>query len=139
MEGTVMWIFIKEIPATTTQRSLAQFLNKSLGNHKILNIFSSTELKQCSVLKITDPGTGESEFHAVAEIESSKPEPETLRLLDGQQLQGRRLEVRKFHHRATSAEAWQYNPIDKQQEIRRCDRRRDNLQIELRPAVAVSL
>ncbi|MCW8921575.1 MAG: RNA-binding protein [Sedimenticola sp.] len=98
-----MWIIIQGIPLTTTQRELNQFLNNQLNGRSWLgfNRNPAIRLKSFSILKMTDRSSGTMECHGLAELETKKPDEETLQALNGHQLQGRTIAVRKYYHRSS--------------------------------------
>jgi hypothetical protein len=97
-----MWIIIQKIPLTTTQRELNQFLNKQISGNRWFGMLfgQQTQLKNFSILRMTDRTSGEIECHGLAEVETSKPEEEMLKVLNGHQLHGQTIAVRKYYHRS---------------------------------------
>ena len=132
-----MWIIIQGIPLSTTQKELNQFLNKQISCKGWFRFSSKAEirLKTISILRMTDRASGDIECHGLAELETEKPEEEALRLLNGHQLGGRTIPVRKYYHRASRAVQ-----RDKQRSGRtpldQIERRRPSLHIEMLKANA---
>ena len=128
-----MWVFIKEIPPTTTNRALGQFLHKKINRNWVTQAFFQSELKQCSILRITDENTGTIECHGLAEIESLKPDSIMIAQLDGQSFLGKSVRVRKYYHRATCDSPRHQGTTNMVKEIKQGNRRRSNLRIEVIP------
>ncbi|TVO74246.1 hypothetical protein [Sedimenticola selenatireducens] len=127
-----MWIIIQKIPLTTTQRELNLFLNKQINGNRWFGLSSNqqTRLKSFSILRMTDRTSGEIECHGLAEVETSKPEEEMLRVLNGHQLHGQTIAVRKYYHRSNiSTQTAHTKSTSSFPGLR--DRRRHSLHIEM--------
>ncbi|MCW8945124.1 MAG: hypothetical protein OQL27_10160 [Sedimenticola sp.] len=132
-----MWIIIQRIPLTTTQRELNQFLNKQIIGKSWFSLSANPEirLKTFSILRMTDRSSGKVECHGLAELESQKPEEETLQLLNGHKLRGQTIFVRKYYHR-TSRSTLETKLANNAIPSEKNERRRPYLHIEMLKAKA---
>ena len=99
-----MWVIIQRIPLSTTQRELNLFINKQLDSRGWFGLAfnQKTTLKSFSILKMTDRLTGSIECHGLAELDTTTPEEDTLKALNGHQLHGKTVAVRKYYHRSST-------------------------------------
>jgi hypothetical protein len=127
-----MWVIIPGIPLSTSQSELRQFLNRRLKRKGWLglSIRRRNRLKSYSILRMTDQLTGSVECHGLAELETAGRDEETLRNLNGHQLHGRTVAVRKYYHRSTKARPVAY-PEGRGSPSGRPERRRPELHIEM--------
>lgn len=97
-----MWVIIQGLPLHTTQEELQRFLNRRLGQKRWfgLPVRQTNRLKSSAILRMTDRATGDVECHGLAQLETAERDEETLRNLNGHQLHGRQVTVRKYYHRA---------------------------------------
>ncbi|WP_029134462.1 RNA recognition motif domain-containing protein [Sedimenticola selenatireducens] len=118
-----MWVIIQGIPLNTTQKELQRFLKRQLG-HKGwfgLPVRQQTRLKSAAILRMTDRVTGIVECHGLAQLETLDHDMETLRTLNGHQLHGRAVTVRKYYHRSARPQGARRNIPSLKSERRRLD------------------
>ncbi|WP_260291267.1 hypothetical protein [Sedimenticola hydrogenitrophicus] len=127
-----MWVIIQGIPPSTSQSELRQFLNRRLKRKGWLGlaIRRRNRLKSFSILRMTDRQTGSVECHGLAELETAGRDEETLRNLNGHQLHGRTVAVRKYYHRSASAHREALKK-ERESQFGRPERRRPGLYIEM--------
>jgi RNA recognition motif-containing protein len=131
--GSVV-LFLRNLPYNVTRRDLKLFIQTELrkagirGN-PLLNLCSN-----CSILKITDPAAATHEYHGLVEIQPARIALLAIGALNGKQLAGSAIEVRRYRHRSPWGE--RRNRTDERRDsgvepppLR--ERRRPNLKIEL--------
>lgn len=120
-----MWVIIQGIPPGTSQRELRQFVNRRLSRRGWLGLTMGrhNRLKSFSILRMTERLTGAVECHGLVELETAGRDEEVLRKLNGHQLHGQRLTVRKYYHRSNRAR--------RESRPAQAERRRPDLLIEM--------
>ena len=124
-----MWIFIRQIPKGTTRKELGKFVSKGLRPSWIFfPLPSHVKVKRCEILQISNPETKTTEYHGVVQIDPSSAALLVIERLDGRELQGKLVEVRKYFRRSSYRDRRRILSEQKlQQENRRQDRRRERL------------
>lgn len=118
-----MWVIIQGIPLNTSQKELQRFLKRQLGHKRWfgLPLRQPIRLKSAAILRMTDRLTGKVECHGLAQLETLDRDIEALRTLNGHQLHGRRVTVRKYYHRSARPQRGGRNMPSLKSERRRLD------------------
>jgi len=124
-----MWFFIRRIPNGTTRKELGKFIGKGLRpSWMFIPLLSSAKLKRCEILQIFHPDSKTTEYHGLVQIEPSGAALPVIKRLDGRELQGKLIEVRKYFRRSSYRDRRRlFTEHKEQQERRRQDRRREGL------------
>ena len=124
-----MWIFIRHIHKGTTRKELGRFVNKGLRPPwMLIPLPSPAKLKRCEILQINHPETKTTEYHGLVQIEPSLAALPVIERLNGRQMQGKLIEVRKYFRRSSYRDRRHlFDDPPTQPERRRRDRRRDHL------------
>ena len=124
-----MWIFLRQIPKGTTCKELDKFVYKGRQPFWIFfPLASHAKIKRCEILRIFNPETKITEYHGLIQVEPIKSALPLIERLNGRELQGKPIEVRKYIRRSSYRDCRRILFDRKgQQELRRQDRRRDRL------------
>ena len=124
-----MWIFLRQIPKGITCKELDKFVCK--GRQPFGMFFplaSHVKIKRCEILRIFNPGAKITEYHGLIQIEPVKAALPLIERLNGRELQGKPIEVRKYYRRLSYLDRRIiFSEREERQESRRQDRRRDRL------------
>ncbi len=124
-----MWILLRHIPKGTTRQDLSKFVNKGLKPSWVfLPFLSHAKVKRCEILQIQNPRTKTIEHHGLVQIDPSKEALQVIERLNGRELRGKFIEVRKYFRRSGYRDRRAlFSKCEDRQELRRQDRRRDQL------------
>ena len=124
-----MWTLLRQIPKGVTRGELGRFVSKGLKPSWMYFLSSShAKVKRCEILQISNPETETVEYHGLVQIDPSKAALPVIDRLNGRILRGKPIEVRKYFRRSSFRDRRQaMSDIDEQQDLRRRDRRRDQL------------
>jgi hypothetical protein len=123
-------LFLRGLPADLTRKELKTFVQTAVREPGVRGFTLKNAVCNCSIVRITDPGSGRSEIHGLVEVQPATAGVRAIEQLNGQELKGARIEVRRYHHRSLLR--------DRRQETegigaenRSGERRRKNLKVEL--------
>ncbi len=126
-----MWLFIRRIRYTTTRKQLERFIARGLQHHWLfIPLPSKAHIKRCEILQITNGQGHEAEFHGLVDIEPASAAQAAIEKLDGKELKGKAVQIRKFFRRSYLRDRRQgFGRRNGQQneERRQQDRRRPNI------------
>ena len=124
-----MWIFIRQIPKGTSREELRKFVTKGQKpSWMFLPIPSRTKVKRCEILQIFNPGAKTIEYHGLAQIDPSKAALPIIARLNGCELKGKPVEVRKYFRRSSHRDRRRSLDVRAlEHDNRRQDRRRERL------------
>ena len=124
-----MWVLLRQIPNKSTRQELGKFVNKGLKPSWMFFPFpSQAKVKRCEVLQILNPKTKTIEHHGLVQIDPSKAALHVIKRLNGRKLQGKPIVVRKYFRRLAHRDRRHIlSEREEHQELRRQDRRRDQL------------
>ena len=124
-----MWIFLRQIPKGTTCKELRKFVSKSQQpSWMFFPLAPRAKIKRCEILKIFNPETQTTEYHGLIQIDPIKAAVSLIERLNGRELQGKPIEVRKYYRRLSNLDRrFTISEREEHQELRRQDRRRDGL------------
>ena len=124
-----MWLFLRQIPKGTTREKLGGFVSKGLKPSWILfQLFPKAKVERCEILQIFNPDTKSIEYHGLAAINPSKAALPVMERLNGRELQGKPIEVRKYFRRSSYRDRRRtLSEREEGSESRRQDRRRRQL------------
>jgi len=130
-----MWILVKQIDATTTERDLERFATRAfLPGWLPVPVRRHGAIKRCEILRITDRNTNSCEFYGLVRLEPVAKAQLLMQRLEGARFKGRAVEVKQFQRRISQRDRRQsFNEWrgTRQQDRRRQDRRRPDLQIKI--------
>ncbi len=123
-----MWLLLRQIPKGVTCKELEKFVGKGLQpSWMLFPLQSHSILKRCEILQIFNPETKTTEYHGLVQIDPGKATA-LIKRLNGRNLLGTPIEVRKYIRRSSYRDHRQILPNrEGQQEFRQQDRRRDGL------------
>ncbi|MCP4946974.1 MAG: hypothetical protein GY923_05660 [Aestuariibacter sp.] len=124
-----MWIFLRQIPKGTTGKELGKFVSKGQQPFRTFSpLPSRAKIKRCEILQIFNPETQITEYHGLIQIDPFKAALPLIERLNGRELQGKPIEVRKYYRRLSYLDSQRIlSEREEQQELRQQDRRRDRL------------
>jgi hypothetical protein len=128
-----MWIFIRGIPTNASRKTLGQFVTSGMrrGLLGLLPLLNKGTLRHCDLLNITDQDTGAVERHGLVEVEPAEAAKQVIHRLNGRPYLGKPVMVRRYFHRSDHRDRRHNIDLGIEEELRRCDRRRANLQIDI--------
>ena len=124
-----MWIFLRQIPKGTTREKLGRFVSKGLKpSWMLFQLFPQAKVKRCEVLQVFNHDTNSFEYHGLVMIEPSKAALPVIGRLNGRELQGKSIEVRKYFRRSSYRDRRRtFSEREDGSDFRRQDRRRGQL------------
>ena len=124
-----MWLLLRQIPRGTTCKELDKFVSKGQQpSWMFFPLTSHAKVKRCEILQIFNPETKTTEYHGLAQIDPSKTALPLIERLNGRELQGKPIEVRKYIRRSSYRDCRRIlSEREERQELRQQDRRRDRL------------
>lgn len=124
-----MKIFIKNVPSSTTHRALREFVEQVFSPRWYAPFAVKGNVKSCTVQKITDLDTGDVEYHGLLDIQPYTAAQHAIEKLNKKKLNGRPVEVRKWHVRSPSdrRDLFRKHSLWPFKERRKGERRRPNL------------
>lgn len=128
--GSVM-LFLSRLPHGVTRKELKAFVQSALHGDTRLPFARTTAVCNCSILRITDPTNGSSELHGLVEVQPAKAAMQAIEELNGKELKGTPIEVRRYHHRSPLRDRRTPGAPVQEAEKRAGERRRKDLRIEL--------
>lgn len=128
--GSVM-LFLRGLPQDLTCKELKTFVQGAVREPGIRPFALKTAVCNCSIVRITDPHSGVSELHGPVEVQPATVAVRAIEQLNGQELKGARVEVRRYHHRSLLRDRRREVEASIGSDNRLRERRRKNLKIEL--------
>ena len=119
-----MMLFLRGLPENLTRKELKAFIQsavKSAGNRSFS--FKAT-VCTCTILRITDRSNGTVEHHGLVEVQPAKAAMQAIEELNGKELKGVPIEVRRYHHRTPLRDRRRNKIAYDQAECRQQERRR---------------
>jgi hypothetical protein len=130
-----MKVFVRQIPNTVSRATLVRFINQGLKRPWYFPFGKRDgEIARHDVIRITNPDTGTTEFHAMIDIQPAKAAVRVIRQLNAKELEGRPVEVRKWYHRSPLRDRRRNESeimAEKYRARRLHDRRRGTLRVEI--------
>ena len=124
-------LFVRRLPQDLSRKALRVLIQGAIRDPGRHAFSMRASVCGCSILRITDSASGDSEVHGLVEVQPAKAAMRVIEALNGKQLQGSELEVRRYHHRSSLRERRQKTSVGRADNHRQGDRRRKNLKIEL--------
>jgi RNA recognition motif-containing protein len=128
---SALMVFFRGLPENTTRKELRQFVIPAIKNTPERHLALKGSVLSCTVLRLTDPASGAREFHGLVEIQPAKAALHAIALLNGQELGGRRIEVRRYQPRSAVSRRRLGSALAEDLEDGIDDERRRNLKIDL--------
>lgn len=137
--GSVL-LFLRGLPHDLTCRELKSFVQAAVRDPNPRAFTVTAAVCDCSILRLTDRTTGISELHGLVEVQPAKAAIRAIEELNGRELKGVVIEVRRYHHRSLLRERRQDQaPFangnggegSETTDNRQQERRRRNLKIDL--------
>jgi hypothetical protein len=97
--GSVM-LFLRGLPENLTQKELKAFILPAIRKGSGRSIGPKAAVSSCTILRMADPMSGTVEFHGLVEIQPAKVAMHAIVELNGRELKGRKVEVRRYHSRS---------------------------------------
>ncbi len=130
-----MWILIKRIDSTTTERDLSRFVIKALlpGWLPVLRPRHSA-IKRCEILQISNRDSLISEFYGLVQVPNASKAQSLMARLEGARFKGRPVQAHHFQRRIPQRD--RRHPFhdwsgDESSDRRKQDRRRSGLRIRI--------
>jgi RNA recognition motif-containing protein len=128
--GSVM-LFLRGLPLEVTRKEIKAFVQGAIRGSDRRSFALKAAVCNCSILRITDPATGDSQLHGLVEVQPARAAMLAIEELNGKPLNGVRVEVRRYHHRSPLRDRRKAPPAAGTSDNRQGERRRRNLKIEL--------
>lgn len=97
--GSVM-VFLRGIPENLTRKELKAFIMPAVRTATGRSVGLKGAVSGCTILRMTDPQSGATEFHGLVEIHPAKVAIHAIAELNGKKLGGQRIEVRRYQPRS---------------------------------------
>ncbi|MCB1851679.1 MAG: RNA-binding protein [Gammaproteobacteria bacterium] len=129
-----MWLIVTRIPAGTNHAGLKKFVSRGMNDKWFfLPLRNRGEIKKCDILRISHPATKSVEYHGLLLVQPIKKALTAIEQLDGTQLDGETVDVRRYVHRTHERD--RRDPFNHRNqapgnERRRGDRRRSGIVTE---------
>ena len=128
-------LFLRDLPPDTSRKDLLAFVRDALRAAGVRGMPLISLCSNCQIMRITDPAAGTVEYHGLIEIQPARIVIQAIEVLNGRELKGRPIEVRRYRHRSTWGEHrlrhWGHNGTDGLVARPLVERRRENLKIDL--------
>jgi hypothetical protein len=95
-----LMIFIRGLPVALTKKELKGFVLAGVQAAPARSAAIKATVSSCTTLRMTDPKSGAEEYHGLVEIQPAKAAIHAISQLNGRELRGRKLEVRRYHPRS---------------------------------------
>jgi hypothetical protein len=131
--GTVV-LFLSHLPPNTNCRDIKAFMQAELRKSGVRGLPFFNLCTNCSILRITDPAAGTTEYHGLVEVRPALIALRAIEVLNGKELNGAPIAVRRYRHRSTWGEHRHRSDPARGGDLVAAplvERRRANLRIEL--------
>ena len=128
--GSVL-LFVRNLPYNVSRRDLKQLIQWELKKAGIRGLPLMSTCANCSILRITDPATGTQEYHGLVEMQPARIALQAISILNGKEIAGTPMEVRRYRHRSAWGEHGSGHYGDSAGKRVTHERRRPNLKVEL--------
>ncbi|MCB1759715.1 MAG: RNA-binding protein [Gammaproteobacteria bacterium] len=130
-----MDIFIRRLPESVTRLDLIHFVSAALRPQwSLFRRGDGPQQIDCEIFRVTSLDNQSAEYHGIVHFEDPTEAMAVIERLNGRQLKGKRMEVRKYYHRSNLRDRRRQPngqmPAGDIVEQRQADRRRNHLQIE---------
>lgn len=128
-------LFLRDLPPDISRKDLLAFVRDALRSAGLRGMPLIKMCSNCQIMRIIDPTAGTVEYHGLIEIQPARIVVQAIAVLNGRELAGHPIEVRRYRHRSSwgehrrlhgdpgDAERVAANPL--------VERRRENLKIDL--------
>lgn len=121
--GCVLLI-LPSLPSHATRKELKKFVYQGMAEAGYRGFARSLAVSHCSILRLTDPATGNSESHGLVQIRPLKAAYEAIDAFKNKQFLGSKIEVRRYRQRSDDGYLGMLPPGSK-------ERRRTRLSLDL--------
>lgn len=126
-----MMLFLPGLPQHLTRKELKAFVQAGLKSPEDRPFSVKANVCACTILRITDQCDGNIEHHGLVEVQPAKAAIRAIDELNGRELNGTRIQVRRYHHRSPLRDRRRNQAPPEQAENRKQERRRRDLKIDL--------
>ena len=127
-------LFLSPIPPNTSRRDIKSFVQQELARAGVCGLPLFNLCTNCRILCITDLTAGTIEYNALVEVRPARIAMQAIQILNGKDLNGSPLKVRRYRHRSSWGEhRHRSDPIRGGALVAQplVERRRANLRIDL--------
>jgi hypothetical protein len=125
-------IFVRGLPENLTPKELKAFVLAEVHAAQGRAAKIRGSVSSCTILRMSDPHSGAEEYHGLVEVQPAKAAMQAIAQLNGRELKGRKLEVRRYHSRsALRDQRSQGHPLVPEADKEMGGERRRNLKIDL--------
>lgn len=128
--GTVV-LFVKGLPESISRKELKTCFQRSVRNGWKLPLTGRSSIGACDIVRITNRDNNQIEHYGLVEVQPATLALQAIKSLNGSSLQGKNIEVRRYHHRSGFRDRRKDEPLSDTQNRRVLERRRPDLSIEL--------
>lgn len=126
-----LMLFLRGLPQDLTHKKLKLFVQGAVKDLDRDAFSVKATVCTCSIIRISDPDCGECELFGLVEIQPAKAAMHAIEVLNGKDLNGELVEVRRYHHRTPLRERRLQPSSLAPPNKRKGERRRTNLRFEL--------
>mgnify|MGYP001025961580 FL=1 len=99
-KGASFLLFLPSLPESATRKDVKQFVRDGLAESGYHGLALYSAVTSCTILCVTDPVSGKSECHGLVQIRPAKAAMQAIEALNGKELLGSKVEVRRYHQRS---------------------------------------
>ena len=93
-------LFLRDLPPETSCRDLRAFVRTGLHEVGVQGMPRLGPCSSCQIIRLTDPAAGTVEYHGLIEIRPARIAIQAIRILNGRELKGRPIAVRRYRQRS---------------------------------------
>jgi len=124
-------LFLRRLPEGVTCKELKQFIQTTVRELDSRPFPLKAAVCNCSIVCISDSESGTREYHGLVEVQPAKAAIDAIALLNGRELRGQKIEVRRYQHRSPLRDQRDEPSGYTGESPELYERRRPNLRIDL--------
>jgi hypothetical protein len=93
-------LFVRHLPRNVSRRDLKAFVHSELRRVGVRGTLLLHLCSDCRILRVTDTAKGSQQYHGLVEIQPAGLALQAIDLLNGKQLCGKPVEVRRYRNRS---------------------------------------
>lgn len=97
--GSVV-LFLRGLPPNTSRKDLLAFVRNALREAGVRGMPLISLCSNCQIMRLTDPAAGTVEYHGLIEVQPARIVLQAIQILNGRELKGTSIEVRRYRHRS---------------------------------------
>jgi hypothetical protein len=93
-------LFLRNLPPNTSRKDLKSFVHRELQRAGVTGLPLFNLCTNCSILRVQGLGAGTIEYHGLVEVQPARIALLAIDILNGKQMHGAAIEVRRYRHRS---------------------------------------